>query len=334
MNSRASTTALFGAAVGYRPPQMRVLLQSLHRVGYEGMIVLLVGDLTVAEMDTLRAWGATPIAIAAFPKGYSRRVRLKLQSPRARPLRGCFFHLVRWLPLPQRRRTRLLARIGVHYHNIGIARYLYAWDWLDQNLTVQRLILCDVRDVVAQTNPEKLPLGSGLHVFLEDARGNLLDGEHGVNSEYEYRAVDGTFQRGINAAWLRHLYGENFVIRLGRKPISCAGITIGDRLAMLHYLATMTGELCRLTLPIAEGMGYDQAVHNVLLHTGRLGSDVHLHPNGSAPVFTVHGVPDAEITVDSAGRLIQANGSPYSLVHMYDRNPRLSALVSSAYSGW
>ncbi|MBC8164883.1 MAG: hypothetical protein H7Y20_03295, partial [Bryobacteraceae bacterium] len=304
MNPTADTTVLFGAAVGYRPPQMRVLLQSLRRVGFEGKIVLLVGDLPAAEMDALRALGATPIAVTAFPGSYSRRVQLKLQSPRARPLRGHVINLARWLPLTQRVRTRLLARIGVHYHHIGIARYLYAWDWLDQNPTVQRLILCDVRDVVAQSDPAKFPLVSGLHVFLEDARGNLLDGEYGVNSEYEHCAADGTFQRGINAAWLRHLYGEKFVVRLGRKPISCAGITIGDRPSMLHYLAAMTGELCRLTQPIAEGMGYDQAVHNVLLHTGRLGSKVHLHPNGSAPVFTVHGVPDTELAVDGDGRLL------------------------------
>ncbi len=72
MNPPAATTAIFGAAVGYRPAEMRVLLQSLSRVGFKGMIVLLVGDLPTEDMDTLHAWGATPIVITTFPGRYPR----------------------------------------------------------------------------------------------------------------------------------------------------------------------------------------------------------------------------------------------------------------------
>lgn len=330
MNNEAnppSSCLVLGTGVGYLSRHVRVFAQSLQRSGYKGRTVLITGELPDGEKKQMEQWGLSVIPASQFPGAYSRWTALKLMSPRARPLRGLYW-LLRYLPASSAFRTRLLSRIGVHYHHIGCSRFMYYWDYLNQHPEVQKILLADVRDVFFQTDLFSEDWGPGLHVSLEEARGSIATGEYGNDDPtYDYRTPQGRLFHGINAFWIRTLYGSECVARIATKPICCAGVTYGDRASIMHYLKLMIRELTRHTVAINEGIGFDQGVHNVLLHSGRLPRAV-IHENGAGPVFTVHAVPENELPLSPDHQILRRDGSPAAIVHQYDRSKTLNALMS------
>jgi hypothetical protein len=328
MNSTTSRDLVLGAAVGYKAHHVRVFAQSLQRAGYRGRTVLITGELPAAETDQMAAWGVETVSLSKFPGAYSRGVALKLMAPRARPLRK-LYHLIRYTPLPRRTRYQLLSRIGVNYHHAMLNRYMLYWDILDQLQGVERVLLSDVRDVFFQSNPFDETWGEGLNVSLEDGRGSIGAGEFGItDTKYDHTTASGVKLRGVNASWIRKTYGERMVERIASKPICCAGVTFGSKSAVMRYLSKMVTEIARLTPVINEGMGYDQGIHNVLLHSGAL-DPVTIHANGDGPVYTVHSVPEHELPLDSENRLVRRDGKPVAIIHQYDRSPRLNAVLAA-----
>ncbi|MBK8475406.1 MAG: hypothetical protein IPL39_03625 [Opitutaceae bacterium] len=320
------TSLIIGTGVGYKAPHVRVFAQSLQKTGFKGRTVIMTGDLPDSEIRQMEEWGVTVLPLSRFPGAFSRQVALKLMAPRARPLRSKYW-LLRYLPLPSRLKTRLLSRIGVHYHHIACSRFMYYWDYLDQHPKVERILLADVRDVHFQTDLFAEDWAPGLHVSLEDARGSIGRGEYNNDDPtFDYRGADGLRLHGVNAHWIRTTHGDAVVSSIQDKTICCSGVTFGDRPSIMKYLAAMVAELSRLTPTINEGAGFDQGVHNVLLHTGRLPYAI-IHPNDAGPVFTAHAVADHELPVDANNVVRRKSGLPFSVVHQYDRSPKLNALL-------
>lgn len=164
----------------------------------------------------------------------------------------------------------------------------------------ERILLTDVRDVIFQRDPFALPWKEGLHVMLEDARMRVADCEHMVR-------------------WTLGHLGRDALAAMAERPISCSGTTLGDRESMLAYLEKLTARL----LPFAPGpgmAGFDQAVHNHLLHTGGL-PGARLHGNGRV-VLTL-GYVEGEPKTDADGAVLAEDGRPVPMVHQYDRKPAL-----------
>jgi hypothetical protein len=172
----------------------------------------------------------------------------------------------------------------------------------------ERILLTDVRDVVFQSDPFAFPWPEGLSVGMEDTRMRIGGCEHMVR-------------------WLaRHPLGTDGS-ELYDQPISCSGITVGDHDAVVCYLDALTG----LLLPFTPGprmAGYDQGVHNRLLHSGAL-DPVTRHDN-SGPILTL-GYKQEVPFQDENGDVLNETGEPAHIVHQYDRMEGLFRLVRERF---
>ena len=180
-------------------------------------------------------------------------------------------------------------------------RYFLYRDYLESvDRNYSRILISDVRDVLFQRDPFAYPWPAGLNATLEDRRATVASCP-------------------FNAHWVREHLGPKTLTAIGDKPVSCSGTTVGDHGAMLDYLEKMIGRLSPPTT--GERMaGYDQGVHNMLIHTGKLGN-VTLHDN-TGPILTL-AQTRGEPRIDALGRVLNESGKPAHLVHQYDRKPAL-----------
>lgn len=201
-------------------------------------------------------------------------------------------------------------RSGTRGHlSYNAYRYFLYRDYLDgPGANWRRVLLTDVRDVLFQSDPMSHPWPAGLNATLEDRRMSL--------GRCPY-----------NSLWIRHHLGADALEQVADRPISCSGTSIGDLGAMRNYLTAMTERLEPYT-PAEMSAGYDQGVHNHLLHTGALGG-VTLHDN-SGPILTL-AYRQQEAETDDAGRVLNDAGVPAVMVHQYDRIPALHAQLRRLY---
>lgn len=193
---------------------------------------------------------------------------------------------------------RLPSLADVPYNGL---RYFLYQDYLTNSpRTFERILLTDVRDVIFQRDPFSHPWPDGLNATLEDQRVTVVSCP-------------------FNAHWVREHLGPETLAAIGDMPVSCSGTTVADHHSMLDYLEKMTARLVPPTT--GERMaGYDQGIHNMLIHTGQL-ANVTLHDN-SGPILTLAQTPGAPRT-DADGRVLNDAGHPAHLVHQYDRKPKL-----------
>jgi hypothetical protein len=189
-----------------------------------------------------------------------------------------------------------------HLENVpynGLRYFLYR-DYLNAAPhTYSRILITDVRDVLFQRDPFDFPWPDGLNCVLED-RG----------------ATVGSCP--FNAHWVREHLGTEALAAIADKPVSCSGTTVADQASMLHYLDRMTDLLAPPTT--GERMaGYDQGIHNHLIHTGKVKATLH---DNTGPVLTL-AQTRGEPRLDATGRVLNEAGEPAYLVHQYDRKPQL-----------
>lgn len=180
-------------------------------------------------------------------------------------------------------------------------RYFLYLDFLRKADTpFAHILLTDVRDVVFQRDPFDFPWSEGLNCALEDRRMTIGDCPH-------------------NSHWIRTHLGEAALDAVRGKPISCSGTTVGGYQAVVRYLEALTARL----LPFAGGermAGYDQGVHNQLVHSHEPETPVLRGNDG--PVLTL-GYVRGEPATDDEGRVLNERGEAAVIVHQYDRKPEL-----------
>lgn len=180
-------------------------------------------------------------------------------------------------------------------------RYFQYRDYLDQtDREYSRILLTDVRDVIFQHDPFDAPWSDGLNCALEDTRMTIGDCPH-------------------NSHWIRGHLGENALAAIAHKPISCSGTTVGDLPAITDYLRRMITSLETFE-PGKRMAGYDQGVHNHLIHTGQI-PNMTLHDN-TGPILTL-GYVKGEPAMDDNGFVLNSAGQQSHIVHQYDRKPTL-----------
>ena len=181
-----------------------------------------------------------------------------------------------------------------------------------------RILLTDVRDVLFQADPFSTSWPAGINVTLEDRRMTIG-------------------QCPYMRHWMSGHLGEAAWRRVAHLPISCSGTTVADHDAMVAYLDAMLPHLTAYT-PAPRMAGYDQGVHNHLLHSGELEAraPVTTHDN-TGPILTL-GYTEGEPPLDAQGRALRAPGGPHEaplpavIVHQYDRKPGLFAAVRARYA--
>lgn len=200
---------------------------------------------------------------------------------------------------------------GLDHLPVNALRYfLYLEVLRQQKQAVSRILLTDVRDVVFQADPFSFSWPAGLSLALE----------HGG------RAVGDC---PYTSRWVRQHLGEEALAALGRKPVSCSGTTVGSYAAVLDYIVKMIALLLPFT-PAAHMAGYDQGVHNQLLHSGAL-PDATVYDSGG-PILTLGWRKEPPAT-DAAGDILNDAGVPAVIVHQYDRHPSLHKAVRERFAG-
>lgn len=163
--------------------------------------------------------------------------------------------------------------------------YLYQW-WASMYSEDALIMLSDFRDVFFQANPfayrtwDWAPPVSQLVVFQEAYPNKVI-----------YRCP-------FNGGWISNCYGQEGLKRVGSNTVSCSGVTIGVRDAIIVYAHLVTQQLdprVRYGRNSTESnkacisLGMDQGFHNWLVYSGQLDKymDVKVFQQGEGPVNTV-----------------------------------------------
>jgi len=262
-----SRQLILGAAIGYRPKQVRVFAESLRASGFKGEVMILIG----IQQFWLR--------------NFLRRYGVQTQS---------LWHKRSFFRPPTARRYQ-------RYYEYLVARR----DEFDH------VMIADVRDVVFQSHPFAGMADDKCHYFLE---------RNGVNLA----------GHAMNWRWLTGLYGAKADV-VAHRPISCSGITLGPTDAMLRYLGRMAAEIDKTHWRIYRtiGHGYDQGIHNLLIHTDPELAGV-LEENNNH-VATMQLEPRQAYKLDDSGR-IRTDDRVIPICHQYDRFPDIRGVVEKRWS--
>lgn len=170
------------------------------------------------------------------------------------------------------------------------------------------IMLSDVRDVVFQGDPFARVDGAEIYYFLETGR------------------TIGTCP--INSNWMKLALGAEVLRQTADSPVSCAGTLIATPAGLMRYLLHM----CRLILmaPLAARYsGIDQAIHNYIMVNG-LVDNPRIEANGGAVITVPTDLPHG-LTAMANGMFQNADGTVSEIVHQYDRDPVLAAVVAGRY---
>ena len=207
----------------------------------------------------------------------------------------------------------LLKRYAVHvhlsdvafgkYHGANEARYPIYWQVIESNgLKFDHALICDIRDVIFQSDPFAFSSQKpALKFFTEDR----------VIAECD-----------VNASWMLRCYGSDVLGRLGHNTICCSGTVMGSYEGITSYLDAMHEEICR-TIPYH---GSDQVRLNYLINTGRF-PDAVLQKNRTGEVQTLHHQKVLAFSRD--GLLVNDDGRVCPVIHQYDRHVRFFPLFDA-----
>ncbi|MEO6846654.1 MAG: hypothetical protein ABI443_04500 [Chthoniobacterales bacterium] len=278
---------------GYKYEQLSLFLRSLKKTGFDGDLVIFVSNTDARTIAKLKNDG---VIVKKFFYPYRRCY--KLRNPLAR-----FWPLVRLL-IERMQNCDLIQYFCIPVANLMLLRNLLYRRFLQTSAgKYEYVFLTDLRDVYFQGNPFQRVSKGELRVFLEEPNPTL---EKCPN----------------NSRWLRELYGETILNEVTGKTIACAGTILGDCATVLGYLDDML-----LALRDAQSvtrMGVDQGIYNYLVHTGRT-KNVTFLPNRDAEILTMGLMPKNEVFQrDANGKLVDRNGTPYALLHQFDRQAEVA----------
>lgn len=291
------TNLILGQAYNYTFEQLTPFVSSLRQTGFAGDVVLFVNRVDEETKRQLKAHG---IQLREF----------HYRGPEVRNSAYIAWPYLRWLrhlPVPFALKKAILRPIV----NVPWVRMILYYDFLTETRgRYSQVMLTDVRDVIFQADPFARNTGPGLRAFLEDESMRI------GNSQ-------------ANIQWITDLFGKEELERLGSLPISCSGTTIADAESMRRYLRAFIE--VAFTVRSTRLNGGDQGIHNYLVH-GALKPTTTLLRNGEAEVLTMGYLPrEGEFTVDAEGRLIDAKGQIFNVLHQYDRHPELAEKIVQRY---
>lgn len=289
---------VIGAAYGYEPSKVAQFVTSLRKTGFAGTIALVITpqqSAAFAESDLLE--GVELVVVPVWRPGIPDVFHSHLTKAFWIPFGLVTWALLGLLGLLGRRGEALRLHLAGGLHHPWCARHLHYLEFLARG-DYDYILVSDTRDVVFQTNPSQAMRGSAdLSVSIESRA-------YTVGEEY------------WNARWVKAVYGRRGLDTIGSAPVSCAGVSFGPAPAMLDYLRAMRDEILALK-PWSIWRTSDQALHNYLLWTGRLGTFARMESLAS-PVATLNATTVDHLSVDE-GQLVNADGTTVCVIHQYDR---------------
>ncbi len=200
--------------------------------------------------------------------------------------------------------------------SVNNTRYYKYLEFLEKNY-YNNIFITDVRDVIFQENPFNFIKNNKFLYFFEEDRSECLG-----NNTY-------------NDAWIISAFGESKLNELKNKPIICSGITFGSYDNILHYLIKMINILNVLKIQNPNAykvLGIDQGIHNYIAYK----------ENKSFKGFEIKELGDIVATIGITSQnnpdsitiknnLIYLNNKLATVVHQYDRNPKLEGLINESF---
>jgi hypothetical protein len=248
------------------------------------------------------------------------QVRIFVESLRAH-YKGDALMLIRW---PGMRVARYLKRRGVKVtrvfqtrsftRSVHARRYAIYLDYLrPRRAQYDQVMMSDVRDVVFQKNPFDGIASPQCHFYLE-AEGRTI-GEDPTNSR-----------------WVRGCFSAEDADKLAACRISCSGITIGGTDAIIAYLEKMVERVRAMPWRIYRqiGHGYDQAIHNYLVHLDPAINGIVVENNRHIATMALE--PRAAYRLDHDSRIYGTDGRLFPICHQYDRFPDILKEVEARFA--
>jgi hypothetical protein len=248
------------------------------------------------------------------------QVRIFVESLRSN-YAGDVLVLIRW---PGRRVARYLKNRGVDVirvfqtrsftRSVHARRYAFYLDYLRARLSrYDQVMISDVRDVVFQRNPFEGIASPKCHFYLESTV--RMIGEDPTNSR-----------------WIRGCFSAAEAERLAACRISCSGITIGGTAAVIGYLERMVTHIRAMPWRIYRriGHGYDQAIHNYLVHLDSAIDGIVVENNQHIATMALE--PRAFYRLDRESFICGPDDHPFPICHQYDRFPDLLRAVEARFA--
>jgi hypothetical protein len=260
---------------------------------------IVLGAAVGFDVDQIRVFVESLRAV-----GYSGDVALLVRWPGFKVIRYLRSRDVHAIPILQ---VRSFSR-SVHARRYAIyAEFLRA-----RQHRYDQAMVSDVRDVVFQGHPFDGITGSQCHFFLEGTSQKI--GEDPTNSR-----------------WVGGCGTAAQVEAVSSRRICCSGITIGGLDAMLGYLDRMTGRINNIPFRIYRkiGHGYDQGIHNLLVHLDPDIDGTIVENNGH--IATIGLGPESLYALDENAFVRVAGGHLPAICHQYDRFPKFREAIQSRY---
>jgi hypothetical protein len=144
----------------------------------------------------------------------------------------------------------------------AIIRYEYYYEWAALYHHNSRILLTDSRDVFFQRNPFEMMtscMSKTLFVF---------DSGQGYNGNSRSMTIEESLP---DYTWIKKAYGRTEVLgEIKNKISSCSGTTLGGQAAVAMYARAMVDQYEYSHSLVGYSRNWDQAYHNVLIHTGLL----------------------------------------------------------------
>ena len=198
--------------------------------------------------------------------------------------------------------------------SVHARRYLIYKEYLRAHAAdYDQVMLADTRDVVFQRNPFDGMDEPNCHFFLEAAPRTIGEDE-------------------TNWRWVSHTVSKEDAQALSAKRISCSGITIGGTRAIIDYLERLTALVNAMPFRIYReiGHGYDQALHNYLVHLAPDINGTVVENNGHIATMAIE--PRARYDIDENAVIRLTGGHMPAICHQYDRFPDLRAAVEARWA--
>jgi len=193
-----------------------------------------------------------------------------------------------------------------HRFDIQKKRFSYYLNILNNINNIDKVLLCDCRDIYFQKNIFDYFFKKKINFFSED-----------------YLIKNCPF----NSNWINKTFGPKELNKLSPNNISCSGTVLGDIDNIKKYLNLIIAlskdypykKRLKYLLTFRRdksGRGCDQAYHNYIVYNNFF-DDKQIFSNLSGPIATVYYLKN--IRFNSSYELLNNNLEPYFIVHQYDK---------------
>lgn len=283
-------------ADGYNTLELAPFVKSLRGTGFTGDLVLFVSPNTAKQLQSFASrYEITLVHLSRVGRWFSH----------LRPLVA----LKRQVLHEQNDLHTFVADRWKHHPVVG--RFSYYRQFIAENSEeYEKVLLCDVRDVVFQSNPFTTELPADICLFAEHA-------SHSID------------QSESNARWIRRSFGQKTLNALSKKPIICGGVMLGTTQGMIRFLDQLVAAMAACPANWSLRFGLDQAALNYIAYEVGIPNS-HIFECCVGPAAHLALVPDSELAIKSDGHVLDRLGNVIPLLHQYDRHKQLLRLAQQA----